>query len=320
MFAPPTPEDSPATSPVAVGKGSSSTWGDSSSAWGDSSEPLSPPYSPQERRQRNSGEFSQNFDLDFNAGAREEEAGLVELLCSGFPEYMEENPSLVSFMALVMLRFRDNDMASAKERLGNYLKWRKEMFGNLDEHYLHNDPVLRQQLSSGFLHVFVDKNMHKPALMYAAMKLHIPRTYSAAQTMKCWHFLIFASLRQNLNILRSGFIVLQNLEGCGLGNSDSKIPEHINHAVQNVMPIRVLRVIFYKSPIVLNYLFKFVKFVFSRKIRDRMVVTTNEGSLTKKYGVNPELLPVELGGEMVVPTVDNGLLEGSPLLGADVYV
>ena len=309
--------DCPANNPLS----SPATGALSSSAKFNGSDTSSSPYCPGECDRRDSGDFRTNGDLDFNIPAGEEEADLVEILCSGFPEQMHENSSLVAQMALIMLRFRDNEVASAKERLGNYLAWRKDMFGNLDDHYLHSDPLLRKQLQSGFLHVFIDKAADKPALMYAEMKHHIPRTYSAAQTLKCWHFLIFSAMQQNMNILRSGFIVLQNLDGCGMGNSDSKIPEYISNAVQNVMPIRVIRVIFYKSPRMLKYLFKFVKFVFSRKIQDRMVVTNTQSSLTKKYGVNPELMPVGIGGTLVVPsfTADGGL-ESSPLLGGDVHV
>lgn len=316
MFIP--DSNSPAQSPTAPDGASSP----SSTTVFSNSTPVgaSLPYNPTEHAFRDSGDFTMNGDLDFNSELREEEAVMVDALCSGFPAQMQENPSLVSLLALIMLRFRDNDLASAKERLGNYLVWRAEMFGNLNDHYLHDDPVMREQLRSGFLHVFVDPEPNKPALMYAEMKRHIPKTYTAEQTLKCWHYLIFNGIRQNMNIIRSGFIVLQNLEGCGMGNSDSKIPEHISQAVQNVMPIRVLRVIFYKSPTMLKYLFKFVKFIFSTKIQDRMVVTSTEKSLTEKYGINPLLLPVDLGGKMIVPTVDNGRLESSHHFTPGVYV
>lgn len=235
---------------------------------------------------------------------KEEEQELINKLLLEFPHECNENKELVEFMSLVMLRYRNYEYDQVKRRLNNYLKWRKELFGNLEYFNINNekDAIINKVLLTNVLQVYKGINESDPALIFGQMQYHNPSIISALDIIKTWHYLILSNIKYNMNLCENGFIVINNLTNAGFNNIDHHIPPLIGNAVSNCMPIRLKYAIFFNPPFIVHYFLSIIKLFFSSKLQDRMRMLYDNNLLQTELHINPNLIPNNLGGNREILT------------------
>ena len=112
------------------------------------------------------------------------------------PEAVRENEELVDFMVLACLRFRRYDMATAEERVLNYLRWRRDTFGDLAPHTLNTDPRLRERVQQQFLGVLPQRVTSGEAVLLVQLRFLEPHKYTPLESLKAWHWWVMQTLRQ----------------------------------------------------------------------------------------------------------------------------
>jgi hypothetical protein len=227
----------------------------------------------------------------------------IEEILSNFPEEMKENSRMVRAMAEICLIFRREEVDQASKALGNYLEWRKELFGSLDDHCLVRDEKLRAQLQCNFLHMSPMRLNNGEGLVYISMKDHDPSIYTTNDTIKCMHYFLITAMMQDPTLAESGFVIVNNMADVELHHLDMHFPGAIASAVGHAIPIRVATVVIVDPPILLRFIVPIVKSVLPAKLCDRLHVVTDLEILSDLISANSQVcLPVELGGTVEFST------------------
>ena len=234
-----------------------------------------------------------------------EEVVLVDELCAFHAEEMRENPRLVKFVAECCLRNRHHDMPSASKRLGKYLAWRKESFGDLNDHSIQND-LLQSQISGGYMSILSEKLPDGTTLLFVRQRCHEPSYFDAKQTLHYYHYMIMSSLMRDPSLARNGFVIVNNFAGAGLANTDISASSAIAIATSKCMPVRVVNMVAVNAPWVLNLLVPIMRSLLSTKLGMRFN-TSNTADLPNILSVPVSHLPVELGGEVTVTPAEDVL-------------
>lgn len=228
------------------------------------------------------------------------EADMVAELINTFPDYVAENRSLVEFMSLIMLKYRNYDMVTATKRLSNYLSWRKSLFGNLDDHTMENDAKLGGVMKMGFFQTILPPKGEGPMILYIRARLGDNTKFETMDIVKVWHYLIISGMKRDNEIARHGIIVINNLEDAGFNNIDRGVPSIIGPAVNNCMPIRLVSACLFNASWILSGFVSVVKLIFSSKMQKRIHSISDPSWFLTELKVPPARLPKELGGEYVV--------------------
>lgn len=236
-----------------------------------------------------------------------EEGRLAQELIDAFPTAVEENARMVRFMALCCLRNRGYDMASARKRLGKYLEWRKETFGNLLDQTVEDNETLRSQIHSGMVYICPDRTPEGAAIMFVRMRRHDPSTYDSLATVRCWHYMVLTALMQDPGLASNGFLIVNNFEGATTANLDISVPRAISSALNKCMPIRVVSINAVNPPWILRMVIPVVKSLLSAKLAERLNVVLDHAELPGLLSIPQEILPTELDGEVDVDA-DDGYL------------
>lgn len=227
------------------------------------------------------------------------ESQMITDLVAAFPEHVSENQPLVEFMALIVLKYRNYDMITAKERLGNYLSWRKTLFGDLSDHTMETDDSLGILMQNGFMQTIMPPEKGKgPVILLLRSALFDNSKFTTMSVVKVWHYLILSAMKRDNEVARHGVIVINNLTGAGLCNIDRGVPAIIGPAVTNCMPVRLVRACLYNAPWIISGIINVVKLVFSAKMQKRVhSITDVNWFRTHLCEIIPvDQLPVELGG------------------------
>jgi hypothetical protein len=237
-----------------------------------------------------------------------DEAAMIEELVEAFPLECEENRSLVVFAAAIMLKYRKHNIARAKERLGNYLNWRRSMFGDLCCHLVETDEALGELLSTCVMQTIPPLGGTQGAVtLYIQMKVHDSSKYTALQVVKCMHYLIMGAIRRDINVAHHGFAVICNLSDAELKNFDLDIGRYVAMAVRDVLPLRVVSAVIYNAPMMLHYLVGIVTLFFPTKLQERIcsLATGEEEELLGDLKFPASVIPQCLGGTYKLLTPEN---------------
>lgn len=223
---------------------------------------------------------------------------LKEELCGQHPEALAENAELVNFMAEACLRYRNFDVATASERLKNYIEWRRELFGNLAEQTLENDPTLVELIKTRFFQISPVKLANGATLGYLQLKYNDASKFKAQDVVRCWHYVVLSAIKREPELAQHGFVIINNMNGVGMYNIDLEIPKTIGSAVNKCMPLRLQGAIMYQPPFMLRFVIPVIKMILSEKMSGRLHVVTSEESLHQDHvGLeNLASLPEEVGG------------------------
>ena len=170
------------------------------------------------------------------------------------------------------------------------------------------DPLLQEQLLTSTLNVCPVKNSNGATVLFLRMKNHNPSKYSAHQTVKLWHYVVFSLLVKDPSLAETGFIFVNNFEGAGLSNIDLNIPNTIISAISNCMPIRINGVYLLNPPWLLHFVVPVVKALVSSKIGQRVNIVTDVQTLPELLCLDVAHVPMELGGTLVLESAE-ALLE-----------
>jgi len=237
-----------------------------------------------------------------------EEAALIEEISANFPDELQENSRLVKFMAACSLRNRYYDMESSLKRLGKYLQWRKQTFGDYKDQTIEDNKLLSEQVRAGLVYVSPTHMPSGAALVFIRMRHHDPKEFDHHATLRYWHYMIMTSLIKDPTLAVRGFVFVNNSEGASMANTDIQVPRVISSALTKCMPIRVNSVNLVNPPWVFRLIIPVFKALFPAKLAERINVTLDVNELPTMLSVPQEVLPTELGGQVEVDSHD-GLLE-----------
>lgn len=232
-------------------------------------------------------------------GSQEEDV-LTNQLVAEFSEAVGENVRMVRFMAQCCLRNRNYDMESARKRLGNYLAWRKETFGDLSDQSVEKDENLHAQIMTGMMYICPTRLSTGSGVLFARMRIHDPTKYNAHATIKFWHYIVLSALTLYPTLASAGFTLVNNFEGASMANLDIGVPRAISSALNKCMPIRMNSLNMVNPPWVIRMVVPMVKSIISAKLAQRLNVVLDAAELPGLLGIDQKDLPIELGGELDV--------------------
>lgn len=231
-----------------------------------------------------------------NEENNENEKNLIEILCSNYSEATKENESLMKFLSLIFLKFRNYDLNSASERLGNYLNWRRQTFNNLNEQTIENNLHLKKQIKSLFLTILPEYLPTGEAIVYLELKRHNTEVFTAEDTIKTWHYHIMCALKKDPDLARRGFYMTGNMTSISYSNLDIRVPHAIAHALSDCMPVRVCQFFVINPPYIAQLIIPVVRMLLSTKLSQRLNIITDISSLHNDFHVPLTCLPEILGG------------------------
>lgn len=182
--------------------------------------------------------------------------------------------------------------------LGNYIDWRIRLFGDLRDQSLETDEKLRRQLGTGFIRVLPSRLPNGSAILYLELRRHNASIFSAEDTLKAWHYVILATLKNDLNVAASGFTVLGLMSDVGYSNLDVRIPEGIIGAISNCMPVRLRNMLICHPPYVARVVIPIIKMLLSSKLSQRLFVVSDEATIQTDHDICAAYLPHTLGGQI----------------------
>lgn len=212
-----------------------------------------------------------------------------------YSDAYNENPSLLEFLSLIFLKYSKNNLQNASQRLGKYLEWRRNVFGNLNDQTLENNSLLQQQLQSSFL-MILPFSINNKRILYVELKKHNTSLYSTNDTLKTWHYVIMSELKKNPLLAYHGFYVTGNLTNISYSNLDINIPHAIIHAVSGCMPIRINQFFIINPPYIAQFFLPIIKMLLSTKLSQRLNIIHDYSHLTEHYDIPPTYLPEAIGG------------------------
>lgn len=219
----------------------------------------------------------------------------VSVVCKEFEKELDENRSLIEFMALAVLKFEGFDVELAVKRLRSYLDWRRKLFGNLAEHSLEGDVLLRKQIQSCFVQFNSSKCPGGEVLISIQLSRHNPNRFNAEQTVKCCHYMILSALKADTTLCCTGCVVVLNVSDIGLENVDLQVPTLIASVI-NCMPLRLVKGIIYDPPFPIRMVMPIVMAIVPDNLREKIHVVTSAEELSEANSGIAPLLPVSLGG------------------------
>jgi hypothetical protein len=235
------------------------------------------------------------------------EQQMVDDLVACFPIEATENVRLVKFMSLIMLKYREYDMESAKERLTNYLIWRKELFGDLSDHSLESDKMIGEMLETCFLQTIMPPTGAGPVILYGQAKRHNKNKYTPMHVVKVWHYMIMCALQRDNEIAGHGFIVISNLTEVGYNNMDRGIGQILRPATKNVMPMRIKFAVLFNPSFLVHSAVSLMVLFLSTKMQGRIKSFSDETLFKTDLKIDPAVLPKQIGGQYDVYIPENHL-------------
>lgn len=190
------------------------------------------------------------------------------------------------------------NVASASERLHNYLSWRTRLFGDLRPQSIDSCPALKLQLESMFIRLLPDPLPTGEAVLYLELCRHEPSLYTAEQTVQTWHYLILSSIQKFPHLSVAGFVIIGNMTDASYANMDLGVPEAIASAVHNIMPVRVVNFFIINPSFVMKMVVPVVKLILSSKIGQRIHIVSDISALYDVHGLDPLYFPEAIGGSV----------------------
>lgn len=227
----------------------------------------------------------------------------TQSLIDQFQVDFQENPRLLSVMAQICLNYRQNDVERAAERLGNYISWRRKVFGNLRDIRLREETKLREQLQTTFLQLSPARLTDGVGMICLSMKMHDPSTYSANDTMKCMHFFLITAMMEDPVLASCGFVFVNNTADAGRNNLDLNLPSVLVSSIIRCLPYRVNKILLVNPPWIIRFFLPIIQTVLPAKLLTRLHVGPPMDKIAEIVGAQE--LPTTLGGTVEFNTLEH---------------
>lgn len=231
-----------------------------------------------------------HFDIDSEEGQKR-----VAILKDQLdPGLVEQNPALIDFLCYACLNFRNGDLETAAERVNNYLVWRVNMFGSLQDMNLNDDVELRTIIDRNIFNLVKNIDREGRAAMCVRIRNMDPSIITPKMALKAWHFTIMLALKDKV-VQKKGIFIISDMMGASFGNLDSRIPKAVMGAISRAVPVRVFKVLICR-PLWITYIaLPVVKMFISTKLAERINIAGDPSNLST-YGVDMTVLPTNLKG------------------------
>jgi len=169
-----------------------------------------------------------------------EEAELHNRLRAALPAAaVAENPDLVDAVSMCCLRYRRYDLSTAEERMGRYLQWRRATFGDLKPHRLADDDRLVARLETRFFMVLPDLLPTGDRVALLQLQHLHPKQFTPQESLKAWHYVIMASLRESPALQDSGVVLVVSLDQATVGTVDLALCKGLAKSLSKSIPLRL---------------------------------------------------------------------------------
>ena len=239
---------------------------------------------------------SVEFDIESDDGKKR----LQDLKASVSKEVQEKYPELTNFICTACLRFRNGDLPSAAARVQNYLQWRLNFVGSLEEQSLVTDPELFKFLNSNVLNIIpcADKE-GKCAVLFLRLRFLDPTEIAPIIMLRAFHYLVMRTLKQYPEVQKNGLIFINDMNGASFGNLDTRIPKAIMGAISKNLPLRLHKGLIVRPIWILSLLLPIAKLFMSSKMQSRIHNVGGYPAALDTYGIDMNKLPEELAGKDV---------------------
>ncbi|KAK3247829.1 hypothetical protein CYMTET_42687 [Cymbomonas tetramitiformis] len=238
-----------------------------------------------------------DFELESPSGQERLEAlkaSVMEHMRLAYPTD-KQYPELVNFICSCALRFRNGDMATAADRVQNYLDWRRRVIGSFEVQELsdENDNLL-SVLNSNVLNIIEDVDSEGRCALVFRLRNLDPSKVPPLHILKAWHYLIMYAL-QSPSVQTHGIYVIGDMGEAAFSNVDTRITKALYNAISKNVPLRLHRVAIYRPFTLIYVMFPVVRIFFPAKLQKRIKIIGNDPQLLGKY-LDMSKLPADLGG------------------------
>lgn len=221
-----------------------------------------------------------------------------------FRNWISKNEDLVNVrmddhFLLRFLRSKKFSVPMAEQTLLKYLNV-KRTFPEFTTKLDFCDQNITEVLNSGYIFVTPKRDKHGRRVVVINAKGFDPKKYSSMDQAKA-HFLTYEYLMEDPQTQVLGLTHVGDFSGVTTAHVTNWNPTEFARLFkwsEQSLPLRHKEIHLVNVPSTLKWLIDFVKNRVSTKIRNRLTVYTNDKDLTKV--VDPECLPLELGGKMPI--------------------
>lgn len=190
-------------------------------------------------------------------------------------------------------------------RLSNYWKRKIELLGDaafvpmtltswreIDE---------ENEFSIGFLYLLPHQDDTGRAVIYMDPSVVEGQEYNDESMVKAAWYTLHAAL-ENETTQQKGIVFLVNLETTFPRHFDRKLVQSLASSIRGVLPVRVSAIHIFNAPYLFEVLFDVVSVLLGERITKRIKMYSGDDLVEQieKFGVHSDVLPVDLGGEVVV--------------------
>ena len=220
---------------------------------------------------------------------------LLEDLYQTYPNEMVENPRLMKFVGECFLNNQRNNKFETNKRLRKYLIWRRESFGDLDDHSLENNPVLRDQILTGYMSILPQRLPDGTAVVFIRQRFHHPELYNTKQTLQFFHFMLMAAIMKDPTLASCNMVIVNNFAGAEQCNADTNTSMAILNALKSFLPVRLVHMVAVNPPMMMRFIFPIISAFISG-----IEIAPTSAHLQNILSAPLSSLPTELGGEVVL--------------------
>ena len=234
------------------------------------------------------------FDINSEDGKRR----LRDLKASISKDVQEKYPELTDFICKACLCFRNGHLPSAATRVQNYLQWRLNFIGSLEEQSLMDDPDLYNFLNSNTLNIIPHADTEgKRAVLLLRLRFLDPTKTAPIIMLRAFHYLVMRVLKEFPEVQTNGLIFINDMDGASFGNMDTRIPKSIMAAISKNLPLRLHKALIVRPIWLLGLLFPIAKLFLSAKMQSRVQNIGGYPAALENHGINMNKLPIELSGK-----------------------
>ena len=224
---------------------------------------------------------------------------LLDDLYQKYPNEMVENPRLMKFAAECFLHNQKEDKFMTNKRLRAYLVWRRESFGDLDDHTMDSNILMAKQIACGYMSILPQRLPDGTAVVFMRQRFHQPLVFNTKQTLQYFHFMLMTAIIKDPTLASCGVVIINNYASSEPANSDTNTTMAVLNALKNFLPVRLVNMIGVNLSMGIRLLAPIVTTFISG-----CTIASSPAEVPNIMSCPISFLPVELGGEVEVPEAE----------------
>jgi len=194
---------------------------------------------------------------------------------------------------LMCLRGRKYDVARAVDLIPKHLELRTLLELDRDD-----NERLKEDLSTCKIAATGGKDDGGRAILWIRLRFHDPKKSKALDMGRLLYTIMIEALK-DVEVQRSGIVIINDVRGVGLKNLDPAAVKFIMGNVFPAMPVRVGKICLFNPPWVIGHIILPIVLTFlSKKLRGRITVVNGSDTAKLSPFFPSAALPAELGGSM----------------------